>query len=67
MSLLLGSAGALAGPWGDGMVAYNRGRYLPQSTCSRGQPGRNAKAGNEIAVMYRKGEGVQRSAIPTFM
>ncbi|HEY0566778.1 MAG TPA: hypothetical protein VGD13_01415, partial [Xanthobacteraceae bacterium] len=26
---ILGSAGALAGPWEDGMAAYNRGDYAP--------------------------------------
>ena len=26
-TLLLGTAGAQAGPWEDGMVAYNRGDY----------------------------------------
>jgi hypothetical protein len=26
---LLGSVGAQAGPWEDGMVAYNRGDYVP--------------------------------------
>ena len=29
VALLLGSTHALAGPWEDGMVAYNRGDYLP--------------------------------------
>jgi hypothetical protein len=28
-TLLVGTAGAGAGPWEDGMVAYNRGDYLP--------------------------------------
>ena len=26
---ILGSAGAVAGPWEDGMAAYNRGDYVP--------------------------------------
>lgn len=26
---ILGISGALAGPWEDGMAAYNRGDYLP--------------------------------------
>jgi hypothetical protein len=26
---LVGTAGAHAGPWEDGMVAYNRGDYVP--------------------------------------
>jgi hypothetical protein len=28
-ALLLHGAGALAGPWEDGMTAYNRGDYAP--------------------------------------
>jgi hypothetical protein len=28
-ALFLGSANALAGPWEDGIVAYNRGDYVP--------------------------------------
>jgi hypothetical protein len=28
-ALLLGNSHALAGPWEDGMVAYNRGDYVP--------------------------------------
>ena len=27
---ILGIPGAFAGPWGDGMAAYNRGDYLPE-------------------------------------
>ena len=26
---IIGSSGALAGPWEDGMAAYNRGDYVP--------------------------------------
>jgi hypothetical protein len=26
---ILGSAGAVASPWEDGMAAYNRGDYVP--------------------------------------
>ncbi len=26
---IMGSAGAVAGPWEDGMAAYNRGDYVP--------------------------------------
>ena len=29
-AFLLGSGNALAGPWEDGMAAYNRGDYLPE-------------------------------------
>jgi hypothetical protein len=28
-TFLVGGAHALAGPWEDGMVAYNRGDYVP--------------------------------------
>ncbi len=28
-TLLMGTAGAQVGPWEDGMVAYNRGDYVP--------------------------------------
>jgi hypothetical protein len=30
-ALLLGAPGAVAGPWEDGMAAYNRGDYLPDA------------------------------------
>ena len=58
-ALLLGSAAAHAGPWEDGMVAYNRGDYLPAVRLFRplAEQG-NPKAQNQIGMMYRKGEGV---------
>ena len=54
--------GAHAGPWEDGMVAYNRGDYVPAIRLFRplaeaGNPRRRTRSG----VMYRKGEGVVRS------
>jgi TPR repeat protein len=66
--VLLGTAGAVAGPWEDGMVAYNRGDYVPALKLFRplAQAG-NAKAQNVIGVMYRKGEGVARSSTRAFM
>jgi TPR repeat protein len=63
-----GAAAALAGPWEDGMVAYNRGDYVPAMKLFRplAQAG-NAKAQNVLGVMYRKGEGVTRSSAKAFM
>ncbi|MBI5323466.1 hypothetical protein [Bradyrhizobium sp.] len=66
--MLLSGAAALAGPWEDGMVAYNRGDYQPAIKLFRplAQAG-NAKAQNVMGVMYRKGEGVARSSAKAFM
>ena len=69
VAIILGSsAGAVAGPWEDGMVAYNRGDYVPALKLFRplAQAG-NAKAQNVIGVMYRKGEGVAKSSVKAFM
>ena len=65
---LFGASGALAGPWEDGMAAYNRGDYLPAIRLFRplAEQG-NPKAQRLIGVMYRKGEGVPRSAHRAFM
>lgn len=67
-TLLLGNASALAGPWEDGMVAYNRGDYLPAIRLFRplAESG-NPKAQTQIGTMYRKGEGTQRSLTRAFM
>jgi len=67
-TLLLGAAGAEAGPWEDGMVAYNRGDYLPAIRLFRplAEAG-NPKAQNQIGTMYRNGEGTQRSLPRAFM
>jgi TPR repeat protein len=67
-ALLLGSAHALAGPREDGMVAYNRGDYVPAIRLFRplAEQG-NPKAQNQIGLMYRKGEGVARSPARAFM
>jgi TPR repeat protein len=67
-TILLSGASALAGPWEDGMVAYNRGDYVPAVKLIRpvAQAG-NAKAQNVMGVMYRKGEGVARSSAKAFM
>jgi TPR repeat protein len=54
---ILGSAGALAGPFEDGMAAYNRGDYMPAIRLFRPLAGQgNARAQHLIGVMYRKGE-----------
>ena len=55
---------ALAGPWEDGMAAYNRGDYLPAIRLFRplAEQG-NAKAQTVLGVMLRKGEGVPKNAV----
>jgi TPR repeat protein len=57
-----------AGPWEDGMVAYNRADYVPAMKLFRplAQSG-NPKALNVLGVMYRKGEGVNPSSRRAFM
>jgi TPR repeat protein len=59
---LLGTSAAFAGPWEDGMAAYNRGDYVPAIRVFRtlAEQG-NAKAQNVLGVMFRKGEGVAKS------
>jgi len=65
---ILGSAGALAGPWEDGMAAYNRGDYVPAIRLFRplAEQG-NPKAQSVLGVMYRKGDGVTRNPSRAFM
>jgi TPR repeat protein len=60
---LAGSA-AVAGPWEDGMAAYNSGDYLPAVRLFRplAEQG-NAKAQKVLGIMFRKGEGVPKSAV----
>jgi len=65
---LTGGFGAVAGPWEDGMAAYNRGDYVPairvfRSLAEQG----NAKAQNVLGVMFRKGEGVPKSPARAYM
>jgi TPR repeat protein len=66
--ILASIVAAYAGPWEDGMVAYNRGDYVPAVKLFRplAQAG-NAKAQGVLGVMYRKGEGVTRSPARAFM
>jgi TPR repeat protein len=58
----MGAVVAVAGPWEDGMAAYNRGDYVPASRVFRtlAEQG-NAKAQNVLGVMFRKGEGVAKN------
>jgi TPR repeat protein len=63
-----GIAGAVAGPWEDGMASYNRGDYVPAIRLFRplAEQG-NAKAQSLLGVMYRRGEGVARSSVRAFI
>ncbi len=65
---ILGIAGAIAGPWEDGMASYNRGDYAPAIRLFRplAEQG-NAKAQRVLGVMYRRGEGVKRSSVRAFI
>ena len=65
---ILGNAGAIAGPWEDGMAAYNRGDYVPAMQLFRplAQQG-NAKAQNVLGTMYRRGQGVARNSVRAFV
>jgi TPR repeat protein len=65
---ILGTSGALAGPWEDGMAAYNRGDYLPAIRLFRplAEQG-NPKAQNLLGVMYRRGHGVARNPMRAFV
>ena len=68
MAVVLGGGAATAGPWEDGMVAYNRGDYVPAMKLFRplAEAG-NAKAQSILGAMYRKGEGVTPSSARAFM
>jgi TPR repeat protein len=65
---LLGASAAFAGPWEDGMAAYNRGDYVPAVRVFRtlAEQG-NAKAQNVLGVMFRKGEGVPKNPVRAHM
>jgi TPR repeat protein len=67
-ALIRGSVGALAGPWEDGMVSYNRGDYMPAIRLFRplAEKG-NARAQGLLGVMYRRGQGVARSSVHAFL
>ena len=60
---VLGMTMAIAGPWEDGMAAYNRSDYVPAIQIFRPL----ARAGNHeaqkmLGMMYRRGQGVVRSS-----
>jgi TPR repeat protein len=63
-----GLSAAFAGPWEDGMVAYNRGDYVPAIRLFRplAEQG-NPKAQGLLGVMYRRGQGVARSSVHAFI
>jgi TPR repeat protein len=63
-----GSQIAVAGPWEDGMAAYNRGDYVPAVRVFRAMAEQgNAKAQRLMGVMYRRGEGVSRNPVRAFL
>jgi TPR repeat protein len=65
---ILGATGAFAGPWEDGMAAYNRGDYVPAITVFRAMAKQgNAEAQILLGVMYRRGQGVTRSSVRAFV
>lgn len=59
---------AVAGPWEDGMAAYNRGDYVPAIQVFRGMAkAGNAKAQGMLGAMYQRGQGVAKSSAHAFM
>jgi TPR repeat protein len=63
-----GAVGAFAGPWEDGMAAYNRGDYVPAIQVFRAMARQgNAEAQSLLGVMYRRGQGVTRSSARAFV
>jgi TPR repeat protein len=65
---ILGAIGACAGPWEDGMAAYNRGDYVPAIKVFRAMAKQgNAEAQSLLGVMYRRGQGVTRNSARAFM
>jgi TPR repeat protein len=68
MAAQLMACGAFAGPWEDGMAAYNRGDYVPAIRLFRplAEQG-NAKAQSVLGVMFRRGEGVPRNSARAHM
>jgi TPR repeat protein len=65
---IVGSLAAIAGPWEDGMAAYNRGDYVPASRVFRSLAEQgNAKAQTVLGLMYRRGEGVSRNSVRAFL
>jgi TPR repeat protein len=59
---------AMAGPWEDGMAAYNRGDYVPAIQVFRGMArAGNTKAQGMLGAMYKRGQGVAKSSSHAFM
>lgn len=70
MAVVLGAMNwaAMAGPWEDGMAAYNRGDYVPAIQVFRGMArAGNAKAQGMLGTMYQSGQGVAKSSAHAFM
>jgi TPR repeat protein len=62
------SFAAVAGPWEDGMAAYNRGDYVPAIQVFRGMArAGNTKAQGMLGAMYQRGQGVAKSSSHAFM
>ena len=67
-ALGLASLNAVAGPWEDGMAAYNRGDYVPAMQVFRAMAkAGNSKAQGMLGAMYRRGQGVKKSSAHAFM
>jgi TPR repeat protein len=64
---ILGSAAAFAGPWEDGMAAYNRGDYVPAIQVFRVLAAEgNTRAQRVLGTMYHKGQGVAHNSVRAF-
>ena len=62
------NSAAMAGPWEDGMAAYNRGDYSPAIHVFRGMAkAGNTKAQGMLGAMYHRGQGVAKSSAHAFM
>ena len=67
-ALVWDATGVLAGPWEDGMAAYNRGDYVPAVQVFRAMAKQgNTEAQHLLGQMYRRGQGVKRSSARAFM
>ena len=63
-----GVTGTRAGPWEDGMAAYNRGDYVPAIWLFRPLAERgHAKAQSLVGSMYHRGQGVARNSARAFL
>ena len=69
LAVQMGCGGAvLAGPWEDGMAAYNRGDYVPALQVFRAMAREgSADAQAALGTMYRRGQGVARSPARAFV